>query len=72
MTFTYVLAGWESSAHDGLVLNDALNKGFPIREGKFYLGDAGYGLKPYLLTPYRGVRYHLKEWKNGSFFSVFH
>jgi hypothetical protein len=26
------------------------------------LGDAGYGLSHGCLTPYRGVRYHLKEW----------
>ncbi|XP_072087167.1 protein ALP1-like [Arachis hypogaea] len=30
--------------------------------GKFYLGDAGFMLKPGILTPYRGVRYHLKEY----------
>ncbi|XLS71635.1 hypothetical protein HN51_028500, partial [Arachis hypogaea] len=29
---------------------------------KFYLGDAGFMLKPGILTPYRGVRYHLKEY----------
>ncbi|XP_052110110.1 uncharacterized protein LOC127741499 [Arachis duranensis] len=28
---------------------------------KFYLGDAGFMLKHALITPYRGVRYHLKE-----------
>ncbi len=65
MTFSYILAGWEGSAHDGLVLSDALDKSFPILQGKYYLGDAGYGLKRYLLTPYRGVRYHLKEWARG-------
>ena len=30
--------------------------------GKYYLGDAGFMLKPQILTPYRGVRYHLKEY----------
>ena len=30
--------------------------------GKYYLADGGFMLKPYLLTPYRGVRYHLKEY----------
>jgi hypothetical protein len=62
MTFSYILAGWEGSAHDGKVYNDALGKGLPLLEGKFYLGDAGYGLSHFCLTPYRGVRYHLKEW----------
>ena len=33
--FTYVLVGWESSAHDSHVLNDAFAKlgGFSIPEG---------------------------------------
>ncbi|XP_047162616.1 protein ALP1-like [Vigna umbellata] len=30
--------------------------------GKYYLGDAGFMLKNIVLTPYRGVRYHLKEY----------
>src|SRR6266498_3476281 len=32
--------------------------------GKFYLVDGGYGAKPGLLPPFRGVRYHLNEWGN--------
>lgn len=35
-------------------------------QGKFYLGDAGYALSWKVLTPYRGVRYHLKEWALGN------
>lgn len=66
MTFSYILTGWEGSAHDGRVLNDAKGKGLRIFEGKYYLGDAGYGLTRYCLTPYRGVRYHLKEWAKGN------
>ena len=65
MLFTFVHAGWEGSAHDGRVLNDSVEKGFECREGKFYLADAGYALTSWCLTPYRGVRYHLKEWKRG-------
>jgi hypothetical protein len=36
MKFTYVLAGWEGSAHDALILADALerNDGFVVPEGK--------------------------------------
>lgn len=64
LTFSYCLAGWEGSAHDGQVFNDALcNKRLFIVDGKWYLGDAGYALSKYVLTPYRGVRYHLKEWQ---------
>ncbi|GAV88286.1 DDE_4 domain-containing protein, partial [Cephalotus follicularis] len=29
--------------------------------GKFYLGDAGYGVRPGIISPYRGVLYHLNE-----------
>jgi hypothetical protein len=33
-----------------------------IQPGKYYLADAGFPLANALLTPYRGVRYHLAEW----------
>lgn len=62
MIFSYCLCGWEGSAHDGRVLDDAKGKGLSFFINKYYLGDAGYALTPYCLTPYRGVRYHLKEW----------
>jgi hypothetical protein len=61
MNFTYVLAGWEGSAHDGRVLNDAISHGFDAPMGKYYLADAGYANKHLCLSPYRGVRYHLRE-----------
>ncbi|KAF4146427.1 DDE superfamily endonuclease [Phytophthora infestans] len=34
----------------------------PITRAFYALGDAGYGLSKQVLTPFRGVRYHLKEW----------
>ena len=34
--------------------------------GKYYLVDCGYGAKPSFLPPFRGVRYHLKEWGNAN------
>ncbi|XP_039133188.1 uncharacterized protein LOC120270230 [Dioscorea cayenensis subsp. rotundata] len=66
LRFTYVLAGWEGSAHDALVLCDALERpnGLSVPEGidlKYYLVDAGYAMRPGFISPYRGVRYHLKE-----------
>ena len=61
MEYVYVLPGWEGSAHDGCVLQDALTKGFLVPDGKFYLGDAAYQLTSWCLTPYRGVCYHLNE-----------
>jgi DDE superfamily endonuclease len=55
------LAGWGGSAHDERVLEDALDKGFQVPEGKYYLGHAGYSNTKRTLVPHRGVRYHLKE-----------
>ncbi|KAH1082651.1 hypothetical protein J1N35_022412 [Gossypium stocksii] len=63
LKFSYVLAGWEGSAHDSRILSDALSRprGLRISEGKYYLADAGYGIRNGYITTYRGVRYHLKE-----------
>ena len=67
LIFTYVLSGWEGTAHDSAVLEAAFETGgFYIPAGKYYLGDAGFGLAPYCLTPYRGVRYHLREWSKAN------
>ncbi|KAI4371057.1 hypothetical protein MLD38_019333 [Melastoma candidum] len=64
LKFTYILAGWEGSAADSRVLQSALIRSDPltIPEGKFYLGDAGFGLSSKLLTPNGSARYHLKEY----------
>ncbi|WVZ95697.1 hypothetical protein U9M48_041429 [Paspalum notatum var. saurae] len=61
--FTYVLAGREGSAHDALILADALERddGLRVPPGKFYLVDAGYAVRPGFLPPYRATRYHLRE-----------
>ena len=64
--FSYALLGWEGSAHDGKVVNDAFEKGLPRYDGQYYFGDAGYGLSKWILTPYRGVRYHLRQWIHGE------
>lgn len=61
LLFSYVLLGWEGSAHDARVLQHALELDFWVPEGKYYLADAGYGLRKGFLTPYQGVRYHLRE-----------
>ncbi|WOL10795.1 protein ALP1-like [Canna indica] len=68
LKFTYVLTGWKGSAHDALILRDALERphGLRVPEGKFYLVDAGYATQPGFIAPYRGVKYHLKEWSSSS------
>jgi hypothetical protein len=59
--FFYVLAGWEGSAHDTWVFNNATSKKLNIPDKKYFVADAGYGLQPGLMTPYQAVQYHLKE-----------
>lgn len=65
LNFTFISCGWEGSATDAKVLRSALNSGFHVPSGKFYLVDGGYANTPYFLAPYRGVRYHLKEFARG-------
>jgi len=62
MKFTYMLSGWEGSAADSTVYADAQRKGLSLPPGKFFLADAGFPLCDTLLTPYRSIRYHLREW----------
>ncbi|XP_020258747.1 protein ALP1-like [Asparagus officinalis] len=63
--FIYVLVGWEGSANDYRILQDALSRpqprGLRVYDGKYYLCDAGYPTMLGFISPYRGVRYHLKE-----------
>ncbi|XP_042012281.1 protein ANTAGONIST OF LIKE HETEROCHROMATIN PROTEIN 1-like [Salvia splendens] len=68
MQFVYLLPGWEGSAGDSRVLKDAVSaeKGFKVPQGCYYLCDNGYANSNGFLTPYRGVRYHLKEWGPGT------
>ncbi|GKV29285.1 hypothetical protein SLEP1_g38222 [Rubroshorea leprosula] len=58
--------GWEGIASDSRIIKDALKREdkLIIPEGKFYLVDSGFMLKSGLITPYRGVCYHLKEYSN--------
>ena len=60
--FVYALTGWEGSATDARVYEDALLNGLDIPEGKYYLADAGFPSCEKLLVPYRSTRYHLAEW----------
>ncbi|XP_008780280.4 protein ALP1-like [Phoenix dactylifera] len=67
MQFIYVLPGWEGSAHDNRVLRDAISRrnGLKVPQGYYYLCDAGYTNSEGFLTPFRGQRYHLNEWRHG-------
>jgi hypothetical protein len=58
----YILSGWEGSASDSVVYQSARATDFKIPDNKYYLADTGYLNTDNLLSPYRGVRYHLKEW----------
>lgn len=62
MKFSYTLTGWEGSATDARIYQDAISTDLHIPQGKYLLGDAGFPLHPGLLVPYQGVRYHLAEW----------
>jgi hypothetical protein len=64
LNFVYALAGWEGTAHDQRVFNAAINQQehpFKVPAGRYYVADAGYANTKTTLTPYREVRYHLKE-----------
>jgi len=65
LNITFISCGWEGSATDARVLSSAQLKGFQVPNGKFYLVDGGYANTQHFLAPYRGVRYHLKEWDHG-------
>ncbi|XP_022031205.2 uncharacterized protein LOC110932156 [Helianthus annuus] len=64
LKFTYVLTGWEGTASDSRIIKDAFSRSdkLVIPTGKYYLVDAGLPHTSSLMTPYRGVRYHLKEY----------
>ena len=78
MRFVYFISGWEGAAADGAMYARARVTDLFIPPGNFnsiadfsmliivigryYIADAGFALCDTLLTPYRKVRYHLKEW----------
>lgn len=66
MRFLYVLPGWEGSAADSRIFEDARRSDFAVGEGVCYLADAGFPMCNSLLVPYHGVQYHLREWATSS------
>ena len=66
MLFIYALTGWDRATADATMWHDTHSHDFYIPDGKYLLADAGFGGSDALLVPYRGVRYHLKEWCQAS------
>ncbi|GJV37855.1 putative nuclease HARBI1 [Tanacetum coccineum] len=66
LKFTYVLSGWEGTVSDSGIIKDALTRDdkLLILDGKYYLVDGGLPHINTLIAPYRGVRYHLKEYSS--------
>lgn len=60
--FSYALTGWEGSAADARVYEDAIGSDLVVPDGWYLLADAGFPHCRELLVPYHGVRYHLSEW----------
>jgi hypothetical protein len=72
LRFVYAVTGWEGSATDARIYEDAREHDLHIPSGKYYLADAGFPLCDKLLVPYRNVRYHLAEWGRASVRCVIH
>ena len=64
--FIFTIVGWEGSAHDGRLWADVKARGFNLPIGYYVLCDAGFPAERMVLTPYRRVRYYLKEWGNSK------
>ncbi|KAJ2989740.1 hypothetical protein NUW54_g8687 [Trametes sanguinea] len=62
LRFIYFISGWEGATADGTMFARARLTDLYVAPGKYYIADAGFGICDSLLTPYRRVRYHLKEW----------
>ncbi|XP_054780804.1 uncharacterized protein LOC129288314 [Prosopis cineraria] len=70
MCFTFVIAGWEGTAHDARVFDNAISTPsmhFPHPPpGKYYLVDSGYPTLNGYLGPYRCECYHLPDFRRNS------
>lgn len=61
MCFSYIMAGWEGSASDSFIFEKARSRDLVLPPGKYLIADAGFPGCDDLIVPYRGVRYHLRE-----------
>ena len=63
LQFSYVLPGWEGSAADGCVFDNAHWKSLAISPSIYLLADAGFPTCNALMILYKREQYHLKEWR---------
>lgn len=70
LLFTYAMTGWDGASADTTLWHRAHQNDLQMPLGKYLLVDAGFGGSDTLLVPYRGVRYHLKEWHQANLWSV--
>ena len=61
LIFQYAMFGAEGPGPDSTIFRYCCARDLKFLPHGYLLGDAGYGLSRHILTPYRGVRYHLKE-----------
>ncbi|KAL4328260.1 hypothetical protein AHAS_Ahas13G0182300 [Arachis hypogaea] len=73
MCFIFALPGWEGTAHDTRVFDNAITTptmNFPHPPpGKYYLVDAGYPTPKGYIGPYKCERYHLADFRRSSGFT---
>nr|KAJ0224982.1 hypothetical protein LSAT_V11C100023760 [Lactuca sativa] len=64
LKFMYILSGWEGTTSYSRILKSALNREdkLVIPKVRYCLVDDGLPHTTTLMAPYRGVRYHLKEY----------
>ncbi|XP_075657952.1 uncharacterized protein LOC142627934 [Castanea sativa] len=69
-SFTCVHAGWEGSANDPRVLDEAisdLKHGFPWPPtGSYYLVDSSFPIGTSFLPPHKSTRYHAQEFRSSN------
>jgi hypothetical protein len=64
-SFAHVMIAAPGSSHDATLITET-NLLDLVPEGHFLLCDGGGGLSRKLLTPYDGVRYHLKDYRGAG------
>jgi hypothetical protein len=67
--YVLAVAGWEGSAHDEQVFNNALLRGLPAFEGNITSG-AGYALHQYVMVISRNGRKPMNVLKMQKNFSI--